>query len=407
MPLQFPTNPSLNQIYSTGSASWSWNGTTWVPRPAIVGGTIDNAVIGASAPSTGAFTSLAVESATVGSNYTLDALNSTYRYLVVAGPGNTGIVRFASGLADANGNIVGLTEFHDKNSISGATRVGYIAARLRGTAANNRGAGLAVAVKSDGSSTSTEVIEFLQNGFTANAAPGANGTYDLFSPSGYGTYLRLGPSANAVELVGASSGDFSVTFRDAASNVIYSYRSGSVSDSIIINGGRTGFGINPLSGWRVNSRSSISDSTGGPLLLRNSSDANLFFVRGDGLVNTGTASSSPYNSTTANAANLYVDSGGNLARSTSSRRYKTNILNYTKGVSEVNKLRPVTFKSTDGDEKTYAGLIAEEVHEAGMPEFVVYNDSGEPDAIAYANIVALLIASIKELSTRVAELENK
>ena len=30
MPLNFPTSPSLNDIYTSGSSSWRWNGTAWV-----------------------------------------------------------------------------------------------------------------------------------------------------------------------------------------------------------------------------------------------------------------------------------------------------------------------------------------------------------------------------------------
>lgn len=29
MPLNFPDSPSLNQIYTSGSNSWQWDGTAW------------------------------------------------------------------------------------------------------------------------------------------------------------------------------------------------------------------------------------------------------------------------------------------------------------------------------------------------------------------------------------------
>ena len=29
MPLNFPNSPSLNQIYTSGSNSWKWDGTVW------------------------------------------------------------------------------------------------------------------------------------------------------------------------------------------------------------------------------------------------------------------------------------------------------------------------------------------------------------------------------------------
>lgn len=30
MALNFPSNPSLNQIYTVGDQSWKWNGTSWI-----------------------------------------------------------------------------------------------------------------------------------------------------------------------------------------------------------------------------------------------------------------------------------------------------------------------------------------------------------------------------------------
>ena len=76
------------------------------------------------------------------------------------------------------------------------------------------------------------------------------------------------------------------------------------------------------------------------------------------------------------------------------------------------QLRPVTYKGkseSDGD-TVFGGLIAEEVHDAGLTEFVQYNDDGEPDALAYGNMVSLCIAAIQELKTELdaakAEIET-
>ena len=132
----------------------------------------------------------------------------------------------------------------------------------------------------------------------------------------------------------------------------------------------------------------------------------LFYVRDDGVFYTGLNSNSPYNNTTASAANMVVGSSGILQRSTSSARYKENIRDYDQTAS-IDALRPVFFNSKDeGDDKTYAGLIAEEVHEAGFTEFVEYNEAGEPDAVFYANMVALCIKEIQDLKAEVAALKG-
>ena len=153
------------------------------------------------------------------------------------------------------------------------------------------------------------------------------------------------------------------------------------------------------------------------LYLENSSLTSLFYVRNDGYINTGLAATSPYNSTIGLAANLHVYSGdGGLYRATSSIKYKRDVVNYTKGLDAVATLRPVFYKGTnpvEGD-TVYAGLIAEEVHAAGLTEFVQYNQEHEPEGLSYGNMAALLIKSIQEqqavitsLTARITALESK
>lgn len=115
-----------------------------------------------------------------------------------------------------------------------------------------------------------------------------------------------------------------------------------------------------------------------------------------------------YAKTTASAANVLVDSNGVLYRSTSGRKYKTDVQPYDRGVDDLAKLAPVTFKSaTDPDGPTYAGFIAEDVHDAGLTEFVAYDRDGNPDAIHYANMVALLVKVIQDQDARIKALEAR
>jgi hypothetical protein len=103
--------------------------------------------------------------------------------------------------------------------------------------------------------------------------------------------------------------------------------------------------------------------------LYNSSSTTLFAVRNDGLFNTGSAANSPYNFTTASAANFVVDSAGNCFRSTSSSRFKTDIETLQSSYADaLLNVRPVWYRSTaPGDsqhpEWGYWGFIAEEVAE--------------------------------------------
>ena len=106
-----------------------------------------------------------------------------------------------------------------------------------------------------------------------------------------------------------------------------------------------------------------------------------------------------YDKTTSNGANVNVHSDGALRRSTSSLRYKNTINDATHGLTELLALRPVTYKSNSDGDTIFGGLIAEEVHDAGLTEFVQYNTNDEPDALAYGNMVSLCIKAIQELKT--------
>jgi len=120
-----------------------------------------------------------------------------------------------------------------------------------------------------------------------------------------------------------------------------------------------------------------------------------------------------YGVTTSSGANVFINSEGLFFRSTSSQRYKNTINDATHGLTELLTLRPVTYKGNNDGDTVFGGLIAEEVHDAGLTEFVQYNDDGEPDALAYGHMVSLCIKAIQELKAeldsakaRITTLEN-
>lgn len=135
--------------------------------------------------------------------------------------------------------------------------------------------------------------------------------------------------------------------------------------------------------------------------------ATLFAVRCDGALLTGVETGSPYNNTTATAANVVVSAAGLLQRSTSSIKYKTNVQDMQHGLSELMQLRPVTYQGKNDGNTVFGGLIAEEVHSVGLHEFVVYGTDGSPDALAYANMVSLAVKAIQELKNQVDALQAR
>jgi len=171
--------------------------------------------------------------------------------------------------------------------------------------------------------------------------------------------------------------------------------------------GNVGIGATPLSLSRLYVVGSDSTASNYSVIFRNSALSNVFYIQNDGLLSTGTAAGSPYYNTTGSGANVYVDSNGILFRSTSSLRYKSDVTDATHGLADVLKLRSVTYKGKNDGDTIFGGLIAEEVHDAGLTEFVKYDKEGRPDALNYGNMAALLTKAIQEQQAMIDELKAK
>ena len=219
-----------------------------------------------------------------------------------------------------------------------------------------------------------------------------------------GTFSNTGKAGSAIVLFG-TSGDGYMTFSTSNAN-----NTAPTERMRIGSNGNIGVGVTNSSVTRLLVQG--VDTTGSKYVFvaTDSAATNLLVVRNDGAIYTGTAANSPVNLTTGSAANVFVESGsGLLYRSTSSIKYKNNVLDYNKGLKEVMQLRPVSYesKSKSDEGKIFAGLIAEEIHDLGLTEFVQYAEDGTPDALAYSNMVSLLVKAIQELKTEIDELKNK
>jgi hypothetical protein len=117
-------------------------------------------------------------------------------------------------------------------------------------------------------------------------------------------------------------------------------------------------------------------------------------------------------STTTSGANAFLNSStGLIARSTSSRRYKTNIESIDFTDDQLKSLRPVKFQgiadSERGDTAYRVGLIAEEVADVvGLEDIVEYNEDGTPENINYNSLAPILISVVKRILNRLDALEG-
>lgn len=100
MALDFPSSPSLNQVFTSGNRSWIWNGTEWIGNTPIINYTANSALLGNG-------TSLFQEVAPGTAGNLLTSNGTTWTS--AAGPGVSGttnyVAKFTSGTAIGNSQI--------------------------------------------------------------------------------------------------------------------------------------------------------------------------------------------------------------------------------------------------------------------------------------------------------------
>jgi hypothetical protein len=146
-------------------------------------------------------------------------------------------------------------------------------------------------------------------------------------------------------------------------------------------------------------------------------------VAGDsGMIRIGTISSSNVSTqsatyiagisgTTVSGAYVCVSINGQLGTNAtscgtpSSRRYKEDIQPMADLSERLLKLRPVTFRykkpDAEGHKSIQYGLIAEEVADV-LPELVVFNKDGQPDAVMYQVLTPMLLNEMQKQQQTIA-----
>ncbi|MCG0855656.1 phage tail protein [Lactiplantibacillus plantarum] len=135
-----------------------------------------------------------------------------------------------------------------------------------------------------------------------------------------------------------------------------------------------------------------------------------------------------YNRTYSNGANMFVTSAGRVGRSTSASKYKLAIARSddTSQADRLMTLNPASWNDKVATEKMaeslsngeipveaeinlkrHYGLIAEDLRDAGLDEFLITGDNGQIEGIEYDRLWTVLIPKIKQLNNRINELERK
>jgi len=190
---------------------------------------------------------------------------------------------------------------------------------------------------------------------------------------------------------------------------------GSTAADLVIGTTSGEHGMTIATGTGNSARIQFADNTASPfrgaIEYAHSNDHLFFYTAGSQqlkITNNGNIQSPPTASNTvSSSANMFITSGGEFAKSTSSRRFKNTINDATHGLTELLQLRSVTYKGNNDGDIVFGGLIAEEVHDVGLTEFVQYDDEDRPESLHYTHMVALCIKAIQELKAENTALTNR
>jgi len=256
-----------------------------------------------------------------------------------------------------------------------------------------------------GNGTTEGDISIQRNEAATSITSGENIGYINFNDNAGNTFGLIRCVADGT----AGSGDYPGALRfettaDSASSPTERMRINSNGQVIINNGS----GVTQGTGAGLFVKASTSSSSDYSLHCINSAATKLVLgFRNDGYLR----SEAIYAQAAPDPANVHIDTNGYLYRSTSSARYKRDIVSAEYSLALIDKLRPVTYKSTisspEGQlsEEVYGGFIAEEVDAAGFTEFVNYDPDGQPDALRYGHMIAIAIKGLQEAHTRIQDLE--
>jgi hypothetical protein len=293
------------------------------------------------------------------------------------------------GTLDANGFTIG---FHDGTGLTDDAGNGQLVLHKTASAVNrlgitNAAAGAAPQLAAEGTDANIDLrLSPKGAGVVRNGGP-------LFVASGSFPALRIErPTAVTATVVGSQQ--------------LLATSSGDMLD---------GFGINI--NFSIQDNAAIVNEIGNVVFSRSGSD------------NSGRFQVQPYNAgtpitrleiapngnvyfpgvgTTASAANAVLNNGSSpaneLLRSTSSMRYKTDVMDIDEDWRRVVRaLRPITYRSrapADDPSKRWYGLVAEEVSEI-EPRLVHYtrDDAGNdlPDSVQYDRLAVILLKAVQEL----------
>jgi hypothetical protein len=391
-----------------------------------------NGTVGATTPSTGAFTTLtttgtinlitvgrgagavatntAVGLSALAANTTGDystALGNGALYSQTDGRFNTALgwynlysnVSGTNNTASGYQSLYSTTASHNtgygnytlRNTTTGAsnTAVGSSALQANTTASNNTAVGYQALSANTTGTAQVAVGNLALDACTTGTRNTAIGDNALGSMTTADNNTAVGRAAGLALTTGVNN-TFVGGYNNSTGGSGYEITTGSKNTIIgSYNGNQGGLDIRTASNYIV-----LSDGDGNP---------RLYVDNGPTLV-----CPAAYSVTSANAANMVVLSNGSIARSTSALKYKQDIRDIEE--VDINLLRGVRYKSKsehDDQTKDHFGIVADEVDAAGIKELVSYGADGEVEGFQYERLTVVLLKAIQTLKAEVDSLKSQ
>ena len=238
---------------------------------------------------------------------------------------------------------------------------------------------------------------------------------DLVGVGGGGAGIR-GTLVLSAGNVGTSTGDGTIRFRTAALERGQVQRDGTLywSGSVDVRGNNNRIGDGKFNdsyielgfydradrATYIDFHSTTGTSDYNARILRDSgANGNLNFEQ--------TGNGNIYHNTSGTGKFIFnADVDAVAFNTTSSRRFKKNIVDFYNGLDVVEKLQAKKFDYTDGKRNNVVGLIAEEVNEV-LPEIVSKDKDGLCESLDYSKLTPILLAAIKEQQIIIENLRQR